>query len=233
METTNYFQHDYRSRVDKKLLKIRMQHQMTGVGVYWSLVEMLHENNGIIDMDLEMIAYELQTDELIVKDVIDICFEYIDGTITSERVIKNLNYRRSKKEERIANGKKGAEKRWNKKQSDSNTNGDTMDTLYQKYSYTMVNDSKDKDKDKDKEKVKEKDIDKDTTTVSKSGSDKNIIQKSIIDVLVDANSDMELYNRAVEDYIELGIDTISEIMGWDNSVKDKHIKTIQNINSIK
>ncbi len=78
-----------------------------------------------------------------------------------------------------------------------------------------------------------KNITKNSTTVSKSGSDKNIIQKTIIDVLVDANSDMNLYNQAISDYNELTVDTISEVLGWSDSVKDKHIRAIQNVNSIK
>ena len=234
METTNYFQHDYRSRVDKKLLKIRMKHQMAGVGVYWSLVEMLHENNGIIDMDLEMIAYELQTDEEIIKDVIDICFEITDDTVLCNRVIKNLNYRKMKKEERIANGKKGGEKRWKKEQSDSNTNGNTngntKGTLYQKYSDTMVNDSKDKAKDKAKEKDKEKDIVKNTTTVSNSSSDKNIIEKSILNIITDANSEINQFKLAREEFYNLGgIDGVSEIMEWDDSVKRNYTRAIGNL----
>lgn len=78
-----------------------------------------------------------------------------------------------------------------------------------------------------------KNITKNSTTKSSSGSERNIIEKTIIDVLIDANSDGKLYDRAVEEYNELGIDYISEILGWDNSVKDKHIRQIENVNSIK
>lgn len=78
-----------------------------------------------------------------------------------------------------------------------------------------------------------KNITKNTTTKQRSGSEKNIIEKSILDILIDANSDGQLYNKAVEEYNELGIDYISEVMGWDDSVKEKHIKAIQNVNNIK
>ena len=78
-----------------------------------------------------------------------------------------------------------------------------------------------------------KNITKNTTTKSSSGSERNIIEKSILDILTDANSDGKLYDRAVEEYNELGIDYISEVMGWDESVKEKHIRAIENVNLIK
>lgn len=79
-----------------------------------------------------------------------------------------------------------------------------------------------------------KNITKNTTTKSSSGSDKKIIQKSILDILVDANSNIIRYNQAIEDFNELGgIDKISEIMEWDTSIKNNYSKTIQNINLIK
>jgi len=170
MEATNYFQHDYRSRMDKKLLKIRMKHQMAGVGVYWSLVEMLHEGNGFIEMDTETIAFDLQTDEQIVKDVIDICFEYMNETITCKRVIENLEFRQQKWEAKSQKGKEAADKRWaeyrNKKQEVSPTYTEPMGDLYQTYTKPngslIPNYAIEKEKEKgieiDKDKAKEIDI---------------------------------------------------------------------------
>ena len=80
METKNYFQHDYRSRLDSKLLEVRMKHGMAGFGIYWCLVEMLHEGNGVIKMKPEVIAFELQVSVEIIKDIINICFE-TDGDV--------------------------------------------------------------------------------------------------------------------------------------------------------
>jgi len=114
MEPINYFQHDYRSRLDKKLLKIRKQHGMSGVGVYWCLVEMLHEGSGFIEMDVETIAYELQCDEKIVIDVIELCFEYFEGNVTCKRVIENLQFRRDKASAKSKQGTEAVNKRWEK-----------------------------------------------------------------------------------------------------------------------
>ena len=112
METKNYFQHDYRSRVDMKLLEVRMKHGMCGYGAYWCLVEMLHEGNGIIQMKPEVIAFELQVSTEMIKDIIDICFQIEDGKITCNRVKENLAMREEKRLSKSKAGKKGMENRW-------------------------------------------------------------------------------------------------------------------------
>jgi hypothetical protein len=156
MEATNYFQHDYRSRLDKKLLKIRMKHHMAGVGVYWCLVEMLHEGNGFIEMDTETIAYELQCEEQIVKDVIEICFEYVEDMITCNRVIENLEFRQQKWEAKSQKGKEAADKRWEEyrkqKGNVSQTYTEPMGNLYQTYTNPMPNYAIEKEKEKEKDK---------------------------------------------------------------------------------
>lgn len=112
METKNYFQHDYRSRLDMKLIEVRMKHGTSGYGVYWCLVEMLHEGNGFIKMKPEVIAYDLQAPVEMIKDIIDICFKIEDGVITCDRVKQNLFIREEKRLSKSKAGTKGMEKRW-------------------------------------------------------------------------------------------------------------------------
>jgi DNA-binding MarR family transcriptional regulator len=78
-----------------------------------------------------------------------------------------------------------------------------------------------------------KNITNNTTTKSSSGSDKNIIEKTIIDVLIDSESNPSDYNYAIEYFEEVGIDKISEIMEWSDSVKEKHYNAIMNINALQ
>jgi DNA-binding GntR family transcriptional regulator len=76
-------------------------------------------------------------------------------------------------------------------------------------------------------------IDTNNTTNDKSGNLKNITEK-VIEILVDANSQLRIYNKAVEDYNELGgIDGIAEILEWDSSQKSNWLYQIKNINLIK
>ena len=58
---------------------------------------------------------------------------------------------------------------------------------------------------------------------------KNIANK-VLDVLIDYESDIKKYNNAIDDYNELGgIDGISEILEWDESVKYKWNQRIQSV----
>lgn len=75
---------------------------------------------------------------------------------------------------------------------------------------------------------------KNTTTGASTDSTKNIIQKSILDVLTDYDSDIKKYNGAIDEFNELGgIDSISKIMEWDDSVKSKWNQKILNVYAIK
>jgi len=183
----NYFQHDYRSRLDKKLLKIRKKHGMNGVGVYWSLVEMLHEGSGFIEMDTETIAYELQCDEQVVKDVIEICFEYYDNNITCNRVIENLEFRREKASERSKKAFAAANKRWTdyRERQAYLENTNTIPQAYQPNTKPILNHAI------EKEKEKEKEIDKDKLTAVYNAPDVIEIENSNVDYMID-ETDIEL-----------------------------------------
>ena len=58
---------------------------------------------------------------------------------------------------------------------------------------------------------------------------KNITYK-VLDILIDYDSDIKKYNNAIDDYNELGgIDGISELLGWDEVVKNKWNQRIQSV----
>jgi hypothetical protein len=150
MENKNYFTHDYRSRLDTKLLEVRMKHGMEGFGVYWGLVEMLHEGNGTIQMKPDVIAYEFRCNVELVKDIVNICFERTeDDLITCNRVMENLRIRKEKFESKSEKGRDAANKRWGKDRS-------PMGDVWVDDGFGMGNHAKEKEK--EKEKVKEIDL---------------------------------------------------------------------------
>ena len=191
----NYFQHDYRSRLDKKLLRIRKKHGTNGLGVYWCLVEMLHEGNGFIEMDTETIAYELQCDEQVVKDVIEICFEYYEGNVTCSRVIENLQFRREKASAKSKQATEAINKRWaevrERKEYLKNTNG--IPSVYEPNTKPIRNHTI--------EKEKEKGIDKDKLTAVYNAPDKIEIENTDVDYMID-ETDIELTRPMLERIIE-------------------------------
>lgn len=62
---------------------------------------------------------------------------------------------------------------------------------------------------------------------------KNIASK-ILDILVDYESDIKKYNNAIDDFNELGgIDGVSKILEWDDSIKFKWNQRILNVYELK
>lgn len=110
-ENKLYFSHDYYSR--DNLSNLRMKCGLEGYGIYWCLVEIMHENGGEIkESDIAGIAYNLHTDESKIQDVINSCdtFAVKKGVISSKRVIDNI-----KKREKIsAIRREAVGQRWNK-----------------------------------------------------------------------------------------------------------------------
>ena len=69
---SEYFSHDYNARNDLNMKKLFMGEGLSGIGLYWCLVEMLYEKNGYIDLDyIPIIAFDLRTTEETVHRVID------------------------------------------------------------------------------------------------------------------------------------------------------------------
>lgn len=110
-----YFEHDDNARRDPKVLRLRRIKGMKGVGIYWCIIEIMHEQNGFIkNEEIGSIAFELQEDE---SNVISVIKEFDLFVIQqygfgNTRVSESLE-RRSKNSKR---GRDNVAKRWEKQQ---------------------------------------------------------------------------------------------------------------------
>jgi len=105
-----YFSHDHHARTDEKIIKMLKDLKPEGYGLYWMIVEMLHENQGSIPKDYELLAYELRTQCERIKAVCenyDLFYER-DGRIFSMSVDRRLQER----SEKSVKAKASAIKRW-------------------------------------------------------------------------------------------------------------------------
>lgn len=112
MKDTFYFSHDYNSRTDDKIKCLIRKHGMLGYGLFWAIIEDLYNNANALRTDYEGIAYELRTNENIVKSIIEEfdLFKISDGFFGSLSVQRRLEERNSKS----IKAKESAFKRWNK-----------------------------------------------------------------------------------------------------------------------
>lgn len=109
-KNTYYFPHDYNAHNDPKIVKLSMK-GWDLVGLYWSIVGMLHEQDGWMPNDCDTIAFALRAD----KERITILMRepdlfIINGNLfTTQRVLNNLKILHEKSEKATIS----AMKRWN------------------------------------------------------------------------------------------------------------------------
>lgn len=121
MKKTYYFQHDFEAISDPKIQYIIAKFGGVGYGLWWRIVEMLHQdvNNRlpIKDYIFFAIGNQLNCEQNQVHSFIDCCIHEVelldsDGEyFWSERVLKNVGKMQELKEKRSQAGKKSAEKR--------------------------------------------------------------------------------------------------------------------------
>lgn len=95
LEKENWFKHDFRSREDKKLIKLKIKWKSSApIGIFWQLCEMIYENAGLLDYDIDVIAYNCGDEVELVEDVIKMCFIITDDNyLTHETIIDQLDVR--------------------------------------------------------------------------------------------------------------------------------------------
>lgn len=121
MKKTYYFQHDFEAISDPKIQFILAKFGGIGYGLWWRIVEMLHQEDKNKLHHKEYLyfalANQLQCEQCLVKSFIQSCIEDVelldsDGEyFWSERVLKNVGKMQELKEKRSEAGKESAKKR--------------------------------------------------------------------------------------------------------------------------
>lgn len=93
-----YFSHDIASRGDIKIKRLLHEQGYEGYGIYWAVVECLHENE-LFESDIEVLADDLRISvEKLEKVLKTDLFIWENGKVFSKRVEKNLAIQREKAE---------------------------------------------------------------------------------------------------------------------------------------
>lgn len=97
---------------------------MSGIGLYWCIVECLYENNGYLDLNqLDLLAYELRVDKNAIINLIDNydLFKKNKKSFFSKSVLQRLE----KINEISKKNKENIRKRWEKAKTNANYESDT------------------------------------------------------------------------------------------------------------
>lgn len=109
-----YFEHEFGSRKGTTLTEITKDFGLEGVGVFWCLVEMFYEKNGVIEEnDVEMFAWQVRAEVDIFDRIIDKYFKREDdGKIYAPNVIERINEREQKLLQKSEKARESAKARW-------------------------------------------------------------------------------------------------------------------------
>jgi hypothetical protein len=117
-----YFQHDYNPTNDPKIICLLGKYGGLGYGIYWRVVEMLHQtNNYKLPLDtyiFQSISRQMITDDNTVITLLNDCitkfklFESDGKLFWSERVLQNIQERENRRIAKSNAGKLGMERRW-------------------------------------------------------------------------------------------------------------------------
>ena len=119
-----YFNHDSTARNDYRIIKMRSKLGMESYGIFWAVLEMLFtEENKLCIEDYDSLAFGLQCDAIILKQVIEDfdLFVIEDNCFYSRRLNNHIDEINNKSNK----AKENASKRWNnanamRSHSDSN-----------------------------------------------------------------------------------------------------------------
>lgn len=133
---TFYFTHDYGARNDPKLQRLQMKLGMEGIGLYWCLIELSYEQEGVLNSsDIETYAFNMRVQCERIIDVLQNFNLFIldaeNDCYYSQSVISRLTIRNEKSK----SASKSANARWEKYRlenanaSKNNTNASKNDAI--------------------------------------------------------------------------------------------------------
>jgi hypothetical protein len=107
-----YFPHDYNARGSEELIDLIRTHGWEGYGLYWAIIEKMHEANGSLEYRLDKIAFDLRIGEPLVDSIVNNfgLFQKKGEIFFSKRVRRNIKNRKIASEK----ARLGAEAKWDK-----------------------------------------------------------------------------------------------------------------------
>lgn len=115
-----YFPHDQHARSDPKITQLIKEMKWEGYGIFWALIEKLHESGGSLKFDKKVLSFDLRIKEEKLDKIVNNykLFYFIGENLFSKRVLINLRVRKNKS----LKARKSARIRWgyNKKNNLAN-----------------------------------------------------------------------------------------------------------------
>lgn len=123
-----YFSHDTNARNDEKMMELRAEYDLNGIGMFWCLIEMMAESPsyelslsrlGGIAMSLSVTKEELTGFIKSCSTEPIMLFQWNEEAVWSESLKRRMNIKEEKRRQKVEAGKKGAQSRWNPETDDT------------------------------------------------------------------------------------------------------------------
>lgn len=107
----DWFPHDYNAGHDPRIRILRARHGMVGIGVYWTIIEAMHSQGGVLsEIDVMGIEADLRHGEPLADIMqtaigIGLLHKHDDGSLSSRRVDDNLQERDERQARRVESGR--------------------------------------------------------------------------------------------------------------------------------
>lgn len=107
-----FFRHEAQERNNAKVMKLRFKHGWAGYGVYQAVLELLFDNDGELDNDPEIIAWELGAEQELITSILNDfdLFYVVNKTVRCEKIDNDIDFILEKSNA----AKKAANARWAK-----------------------------------------------------------------------------------------------------------------------
>ena len=88
----HWFKHDFYTRNDHKMQKLDFKYPIIGYGIFFKVVEMLYQNDGKIEYDLDFISHSLNYKKEIVLSVLNDFDLFVtqDDFLFNKRVTRSI-----------------------------------------------------------------------------------------------------------------------------------------------
>ena len=88
----HWFKHDFYTSNNNKIVRLDYKYPVVGYGVYFKIIEMLYQNDGLLEYDLDFISHALNYDVEVIQSVLNDfgLFNIEENYITSQRVLDGI-----------------------------------------------------------------------------------------------------------------------------------------------
>ena len=88
----HWFKHDFYTCNDQKMQRLDFKFPIVGYGIFFKVIELLYQNNGKLEYDLDFIAFSINYDRDVINSVLNDfdLFAMQDGILYNRRVLLSI-----------------------------------------------------------------------------------------------------------------------------------------------